>query len=148
MKTNTLFFILFLASIFATSSLYAQASKPQTEGTWKIKSVKDSGKMLDVAAKETTVEISVKGKTILAYVGCNRLTANLEFITGDLIKPMQLMATRKACKGDTETLENATRYVMEQTNSIRKNGARLEFFKDNELLMVLERPTDDKKKKK
>jgi heat shock protein HslJ len=147
MKTNALFFILFLANIFTTSFLHAQASKPQTEGTWKIKTLKDSGKMLDIASKETTVEISVKGKSILAYVGCNRLTANLEFITSDLIKPMQLVATRKSCKGDTETLENATRYVMEQTNSIRKNGARLEFFKDNELLMVLERPTDTKKKK-
>jgi heat shock protein HslJ len=147
MKTNTLFFLLFFVNIFTASLLYAQTSKPQTEGNWKIKSLKDSGKMLDVGTKETTVTISAKGKSILAYVGCNRLTANLEFITGDLIKPMQLVSTRKTCKGEEESLESATRYVLEQTNSIRKNGARLEFFKDNELLMVLERPVDTKKKK-
>jgi heat shock protein HslJ len=145
MKTNILFFLLFFTNIFTTSLLCAQASKPQTEGNWKIKSLKDSGKMLDVASKETTVTINVKSKSILTYVGCNRLTATLEFITGDLIKPMQLVSTRKACKEDTEGLENATRYVLEQTNSVRKNGARLEFYKDNELLMVLERPTDKKK---
>jgi heat shock protein HslJ len=103
--------------------------------------------MTDVSAKETTVTINTKGKSILAYVGCNRMTANFEFITGDMVKPFQLVSTRKSCSESIEPLESATRYVMEQTNSVRKNGAKIEFYKDAELLMVLERPVDTKKKK-
>ena len=102
--------------------------------------------MSDLSGKETTVKIDTKAKNILAYVGCNRMTANFEFITGDMVKPFQLTSTRKSCK-DLDALESATRYVLEQTNSVRKNGAKIEFYKDTELLMVLERPTDNKKKK-
>ncbi len=145
MKTTKL---ILLISCLCIGSLSAIAQKPNVEGTWKIKTLKDSGKMTDLSAKETTVSIDTKAKTILAYVGCNRMTAKLEFVTGDMIKPFQLASTRKACKGETEGLENATRYALEQTNSIRKNGARIEFFKDTELLMVLERPVDGKSKKK
>jgi heat shock protein HslJ len=147
MKTTN-FLLLMLSLCLLGAPALAQTSKPYVEGTWKIKTLKDSGKMLDLAAKETTVTINTKGKSILAYVGCNRMTAAFEFITADIIKPFQLQSTRKACKEGVEGLESATRYVLEQTNSVRKNGARIEFFKDNELLMVLERPATDVKKKK
>ncbi len=146
MKTMKLFLLIFCLNIGGVS-LMAQ-SRPYVEGTWKIKTIKDSGKMTDVAAKETTVTIDTKGKSMLAYVGCNRMTTKFEFITGDMIKPFQLVSTRKACQDGIDGLENATRYVIEQTNSVRKNGARIEFFKDTELLMVLERPVDTGKKKK
>jgi hypothetical protein len=74
------------------------------------------------------------------------MTSNFEFVTGDMIKPFQLTSTRKSCK-DTDELESVLRLLLERTNSVRKNGARVEFYKDTELLMVLERPTDTKKKK-
>jgi len=137
---------LFLAIAMLLCGTTLKAQKPVVDGVWKIKSVKDGGKLLDLSAKETTVEINVKAKTILAYVGCNRMNAKFEFITSDQIKPFALASTRKACHGETETIENATRYALEQTNSIRKNGARIEFFKDNDLLIVLERPAAKKKK--
>jgi len=143
---KTIRITLILVSLFI-SVVSAQAQKPYVDGNWKIKSLKDSGKMTDVSAKETTVTINTKGKSILAYVGCNRMTANFEFITGDMVKPFQLVSTRKSCSESIEPLESATRYVMEQTNSVRKNGAKIEFYKDAELLMVLERPVDTKKKK-
>ena len=121
------------------------AQKPMVDGAWKINSIKDSGKMIDLRATETTVEMNAKGKSILVYLGCNRLTAKLEFITGDKIKPFELAATRKACKDEKEQLESVARYVLEQTNSIRKSGAKMEFYKDNDILMVLERPVVNSK---
>lgn len=134
-----------LLCLVTTTVLKAQ-TKPPVDGTWKIKSLKDSGKMTDVSAKETTVTISTKDKSLLAYVGCNRITTKFEFVTGDMVKPFQLVSTRKACKDNVAGLESATIYVLEQTNSVRKNGAKIEFYKDAELLMVLERQTTTKKK--
>jgi heat shock protein HslJ len=145
MKTIKLIVLLICCSIASTAVL-AQ-SKPYVDGNWQIKTIKDSGKMIDLSGKETSVKIDTKAKSLMAYVGCNRMTSTLEFITSDIIKPFQLTSTRKSCK-DTDALESTTRYVLEQTNSVRKNGAKLEFYKDTELLMVLERPTDTKKKKK
>ena len=145
MKTVKFLLLLFPIILIGT---FARAQKPNVEGIWKIKSLKDSGKMIEVGSKETTVEMKSKEKSILVYVGCNRLTSKLEFITGDKIQPFVLSATRKSCKDNIETLESSTRYVLEQTNSIRKNGAKMEFFKDNDLLMVLERPVNNGKKKK
>lgn len=143
MKTMKLIMLLLCCSI---GSLALAQSKPNVEGSWQIKTLKDSGKMTDLSGKETTVKIDTKAKNILAYVGCNRMTSNFEFVTGDMVKPFQLTSTRKSCK-DSDALESAIRLVFERTNSVRKNGARIEFFKDTELLMVLERPTDTKKKK-
>lgn len=144
MKTLKLFMLILCYSI---GSVMQAQTKPYVEGEWKIKTIKDSGKMTDVSAKETIVKIDTKGKSLLAYVGCNRMTSKFEFITGDMVKPFELMSTRKSCSGETENLESATRYVLEQTNSVRKNGAKIEFYKDTDLLMVLERPMNNKKKK-
>ncbi|HSZ24578.1 MAG TPA: META domain-containing protein [Cytophagaceae bacterium] len=139
----TLFFLTLIFSV----NMFGQSSKPQVDGSWKIKSIFESGKMIDMMAKETIVEISVKDKNILIYVGCNRITSKFEFITSDMIKPLQLVTTRKSCQSTITELESSVRYVLEQVNSVRKSGARVEFFKDTNLLMVIERPTDVKKKK-
>ncbi len=145
MKTAKIILLVFFLMLYGN---ILKAQKPNVEGVWKIKSLKDSGKMIEVGTKETTVEMKTKEKSILVYVGCNRLTSKLEFITGDMVKQFELTSTRKACKESIDELESNTRYVLEQTNSIRKNGARIEFFKDNELLMVLERPVVNGKHKR
>ena len=145
MKTAKIILLVFFLMLYGN---ILKAQKPNVEGVWKIKSLKDSGKMIEVGTKETTVEMKTKEKSILVYVGCNRMTSKLEFITGDMIKQFELTSTTKACKEAIDALESNTRYVLEQTNSIRKNGARIEFFIDNELLMVLERPVVSGKHKK
>jgi len=137
--------ILILTISTSISITFAQGSKPNTEGLWKIKSMKDSGKMAEVTTKENSILIENKTKKITVFVGCNRMSGTFEFVTGDIIKPIVLTSTRKACKGDLQGIEDNLRYVLEQVNSIRKNGARIEFFKDAELLMVLERPAAKKK---
>ena len=146
MKT---FYILFftLSLILCGTSLQAQTTKPPVDGDWKIKSLKDSGKMIDLSAKETEVTINTKSKNIAVYIGCNHISSPFEFITADKIKPFVLTATRKSCSS-LQDLESALIYVLEQTNSVRKNGAKTEFYKDNDLLMVLERVVDNGKKKK
>ncbi len=131
----------FVVNLQAQTKLYV-------EGTWKIKTLKDSGKMIEVGTKETTVTIDTKAKSILLYVGCNRITSGFEFITGDMIKPFKLVSTRKACQDYIDGLEVAAKEALEKTNSIRKNGTKIEFYKDAELLMVLERPATTTTKKK
>jgi heat shock protein HslJ len=145
MKTTKLFLLVLIMSICVVS---LKAQKPTVEGEWKIKSYKDAGKMIDASAKETNVTINTKAKTIHVHAGCNKLNANFEFITSDKIKPFQVVSTRKSCNGEAEVMETAVRYILEQTNSVRKNGAKIEFYKDNELLIVLERPVDNGKKKR
>ncbi len=144
----TKIFLIVSSLVISITALQAQSSKPVVEGSWKIKSLKDGGKMIDMSAKETSIAIDSKGKTLAAYVGCNRHSANFEFITSDMIKPLILTATRKSCSDNLEALESSLRFALEETNSVRKNGAKIEFYKSNDLLMVLERIVDNGKKKK
>jgi heat shock protein HslJ len=143
MKNFRLLLLLF-SLIISSTSVYAQ--KPVLEGNWKIKSFKDSGKMIDLGSKETHVEIS-KSNAMTIHVGCNHISSKIEFITADKIKPFELTATRKSCSEYLEGLESSLRYALEQTNSIRKNGTKVEFYKDNDLLIVLERKVESVKKK-
>jgi heat shock protein HslJ len=140
--------LLSLLLVFACtlSVAFAQSAKGYSDGNWKIKSLKESGKLVDVSSKETSITINNKDESIAIFVGCNRLTSKLEFITGDRIKPFQFTtANKKKCTAESQELESTTRYALEQTNSIRKQGARIEFYKDTELLIVLERPVAKKK---
>ncbi len=132
-----------LTLIISITLLLAQ--QPVVEGNWKIKSLKDSGKITDLSAKETHIVITKNNMSV--HVGCNTISSKLEFITGDRIKPFELAATRKSCSESLQGLESSLRYALEQTNSIRKNGTKLEFYKDNELLIVLEKKIDSDKKK-
>ncbi len=144
MKTFRLLAIAFSILLFS-NTLYAQSAKPVVEGTWKIKSLNDSGKMIDHGARETNVVIAKNNMTI--HVGCNHVSTKIEFITADKIKPFDISATRKSCSEHHQNLESTLRYALEQTNSIRKNGAKIEFYKDNDLLIVLEKKTEQVKKK-
>lgn len=147
MKTFRRFFLI-LSTLICGTALQAQINNAVVEGVWKIKTLKDTGKMIDLGAKETDVTINTKGKSITVYIGCNHFSSKFEFITADKVKPFELTATRRSCSESLEGLESALRYALEQTNSIRKNGSKTEFYKDNELLIVLERSLDNSKKKK
>jgi heat shock protein HslJ len=140
--------LLTLSILFCGTAIQAQINNAVVEGVWKIKALKDSGKMIDLGAKETNVTINTKAKSITAYVGCNHFSSKFEFITADKIKSLELTATHKGCSDAEEALESTLRYALEQTNSIRKNGTKTEFYRDNDLLIVLERVVNGGKKKK
>jgi heat shock protein HslJ len=149
-KTRNMDIFRFLCSTFLIL-LVVQFSKAQisikninTDGVWIIKEITVDANLTKVTEKNANVVIDSKKKTILVYVGCNRITSNLEFVTGDMIKPMVITSGGKNCKDKLTELEDNLTIILKQTNSVRKNGKKLEFYKGIELLMVLEREPEKK----
>lgn len=117
------------------SAVSRQAAVKDAQGSYQLYQVRD-GKTL-LKGNYSKSRIRIDGKLFRANVGCNGITG--EWITeGQAIRPMRLGMTEMYCE-EVDRLERLFVSNLEKSNRWRWKNGRLEFLRDEEVLLVFAR---------
>lgn len=109
-----------------------KATKDDPQGSYRLYRILDGKKQVQGTFNKT--RMSIDGKQFRANVGCNSMFGEW-LAEGQIIKPLRLGMTDMFCE-EVDHLERLFTGNLEKSNRWRWNHGRLEFLKDQQVLLV------------
>ncbi len=136
MKRSILVFTLLFAAIIGFAGKRKPVRRLVLDGTYTLISLHQNGNMKTMNPATAEISFDPTTKTAAIYLGCNRITGNLEVKSNNQVKAFIVSSTRMACP---DNIEDLFKNQFTKITRVASNGNLISLYAGNKKVMILKK---------